>query len=730
MARARARKKKGRGGKRGNTPLLSRIGAALSLFVSGDEVDEETSNHLQEIKGLLLIGAALWLGVALASYHTPYGLAGKNWGGQAGWYLASWVYVGLGWSGYLLVFLALTWGGVLVARKHVGWPMLRVFGGLCFLLSAAFLAELALGESRPPSAALPYGPGGYLALTLVGGEVGGAAPLLIEKLGGPGLWILLVLAAVISFMLATEMAFFPAALAFAEWVAERRERRGESLPAAITGWLVRLFRGLWSFLRGSDLEAATVPGGARAGGAKKPKPRRRAKSADETGALFAEDDEEEDEDEEEWDEEEEPEEEDEYEEYDEDEDEDEDEEEEEEEDDEEEEEEEEEVTPQPRKRPAREAVGETIVFDPPTPPPGPWTFPPLDLLVPPQATRPEDEQLIEAQAQSLENALGSFRVQASVVRAKVGATVTLFELEVAQGTRMNKVTTAELKRSPPRCAPSSVRIIAPIPGKADRSVSRCRTRSGASCASRELITQKRLRQEIHGPAALPRHGRRGLACGGGPGAHAAPPDRRHHRLGQVGVHQHDPRQPAADALAARHPDDPGRPQDGRAADLREGAAPDAARGLGPMRQATNVLLWAVEKMEGRYELFKRTPACAEHQDLQRPRRGRAARAPRRDHWNEERTPRHVPYIVVVIDEMADLMMTSKKEAEHGDHAPGPEVARGRHPRHRRHPAPLDRRHHRRAQGQFADTHRVPGGEQGGQSRDPGRDGGGEASGAG
>ncbi len=34
-----------------------------------------------------------------------------------------------------------------------------------------------------------------------------------------------------------------------------------------------------------------------------------------------------------------------------------------------------------------------------------------------------------------------------------------------------------------------------------------------------------------------------------------------------------------------------------------------------------------------------------------------------DEFHDERTPRHVPYLVIVIDEMADLMMTSKKEAE-------------------------------------------------------------------
>jgi S-DNA-T family DNA segregation ATPase FtsK/SpoIIIE len=80
-----------------------------------------------------------------------------------------------------------------------------------------------------------------------------------------------------------------------------------------------------------------------------------------------------------------------------------------------------------------------------------------------------------------------------------------------------------------------------------------------------------------------------------------------------------------------------------------------------MKHATNVLLWAVEKMEGRYELFK--DAGVKNiktfnglgEDALRERMG--------ENFNEERTPRHVPYIVVIIDEMADLMMQSKKEAE-------------------------------------------------------------------
>jgi S-DNA-T family DNA segregation ATPase FtsK/SpoIIIE len=79
------------------------------------------------------------------------------------------------------------------------------------------------------------------------------------------------------------------------------------------------------------------------------------------------------------------------------------------------------------------------------------------------------------------------------------------------------------------------------------------------------------------------------------------------------------------------------------------------------RQATQVLLWACEKMEGRYELFK----GAGVKNIKGYNALSEAELKSRlgEEWDEERTPRHVPYIIVVVDEMADLMMTSKKEAE-------------------------------------------------------------------
>src|SRR6185503_13591843 len=90
--------------------------------------------------------------------------------------------------------------------------------------------------------------------------------------------------------------------------------------------------------------------------------------------------------------------------------------------------------------PTQRGLVRELPFEPPTPPPGEWKLPPLDLLEIPDRSSGLDEQTLESQARKLEAALASFRVEAQVCGAQVGPTVILFELEVSQGTRMNKVT--------------------------------------------------------------------------------------------------------------------------------------------------------------------------------------------------------------------------------------------------------------------------------------------------
>ncbi|MFN3981566.1 MAG: DNA translocase FtsK, partial [Caldilinea sp.] len=65
-------------------------------------------------------------------------------------------------------------------------------------------------------------------------------------------------------------------------------------------------------------------------------------------------------------------------------------------------------------------------------------------------------------------------------------------------------------------------------------------------------------------------------------------------------------------------------------------------------KAAGVLFWAVKEMERRYTLFSKANA----RDL-----------PRYNAYLEKNGEKHLPYIVVIVDEMADLMMAAPEEVE-------------------------------------------------------------------
>ena len=82
-----------------------------------------------------------------------------------------------------------------------------------------------------------------------------------------------------------------------------------------------------------------------------------------------------------------------------------------------------------------------------------------------------------------------------------------------------------------------------------------------------------------------------------------------------------------------------------------------------MRKAEAILAWAVEKMEERYTLLAR--AGVRHMNVYNQLSEDELMDRIEPETEEERDaiPRHMPYIVIVADEMADLMMTAGKEVE-------------------------------------------------------------------
>ena len=83
-----------------------------------------------------------------------------------------------------------------------------------------------------------------------------------------------------------------------------------------------------------------------------------------------------------------------------------------------------------------------------------------------------------------------------------------------------------------------------------------------------------------------------------------------------------------------------------------------------MKKAESILAWACDKMDERYAFLARA-GVRNIADLQRagPRRDHRTGCSPEDDEEAKRIPTYMPYIVIVVDEMADLMMTAGKEVE-------------------------------------------------------------------
>ena len=94
-----------------------------------------------------------------------------------------------------------------------------------------------------------------------------------------------------------------------------------------------------------------------------------------------------------------------------------------------------------------------------------YKLPPLDILNKPKhKNKDTDNSIIEGNINKLEQVLKSFNVIAKVVEVHVGPTVSQYELEIASGTRVNKITTLS-REIALALSKKDVRIEAPIPGK-------------------------------------------------------------------------------------------------------------------------------------------------------------------------------------------------------------------------------------------------------------------------
>ena len=179
----------------------------------------------------------------------------------------------------------------------------------------------------------------------------------------------------------------------------------------------------------------------------------------------------------------------------------------------------------------------------------PYEAPPLKLLQPqPRSNKRTaiSDEVLQENARELEGVLQDFGVKGEITNVRPGPVVTLYELEPAPGTKSSRV--IGLADDIARSMSAVAARVAVVPGRNAIGIELPNDR-------REIVVLRELLEF----AGLPGNRRAAGACARQeyrrrvghrrPLPHAASPDRRHHRLRQVGRHQHHDPVAALPALA-------------------------------------------------------------------------------------------------------------------------------------------------------------------------------------
>lgn len=289
-----------------------------------------------------------------------------------------------------------------------------------------------------------------------------------------------------------------------------------------------------------------------------------------------------------------------------------------------------------------------------------FEFPPIELLDEPEDnSQSVDYEELEENKQILLEKLATYKIEIVDINAIVGPTVTLYELTPAPGVKISRITSLEDDLAMAMAA-RGIRMIAPIPGKSAIGVE-IPNRHRELVRVRDILGTARFRDtEMELPVAL------GKSIEGEVYLHDL--TKMPHLLiagatgsgKSVGLNTL-----IAGLLYACHPSnlkfvmiDPKKielqqykelighflalPADGEDAIITD------------FNDALNVLKSCEKEMERRYDILSKASVRSIKDYNKKLRQGRL---------NPSEGHRHLPYLVVVVDELADLMMTAGKEIE-------------------------------------------------------------------
>jgi S-DNA-T family DNA segregation ATPase FtsK/SpoIIIE len=290
-----------------------------------------------------------------------------------------------------------------------------------------------------------------------------------------------------------------------------------------------------------------------------------------------------------------------------------------------------------------------------------YTLPPLELLAEPEYSfAAVQEKVVKAKATALEKLLAEFNVNARVVAADTGPVVTMFELELAAGVKVSHISTLanDMARA---LGVGAVRVVAPLPGKHTIGIE-------VPNSEKEKVRMKDIMQLA---GTQPERMAIPLFLGKDSAGEPLVSDlaQMPHLLiaGTTGSGKSVCiNSTIAGILLTRRPDevqmiliDPKMVEMTAFNTIPHLMCPIVTE----TQRAVQILGWATEKMDERYALLAeaRVKNISEYNKLGPE--GIMERFSPSNDAEAAQIPKKLPYIVIVIDELADLMMTAAKEIE-------------------------------------------------------------------
>jgi S-DNA-T family DNA segregation ATPase FtsK/SpoIIIE len=275
-----------------------------------------------------------------------------------------------------------------------------------------------------------------------------------------------------------------------------------------------------------------------------------------------------------------------------------------------------------------------------------YQFPSLGCLNVPEKEVFEDNSWMDAQRELLDVTLKNFNVRASVVNVTQGPSVTRFEVHPEPGVKVNKITNLsdDIKLS---LAAKDIRIEAPIPGKNTIGI------EVPNKVSKMVYLREILRSQEFRTNPSPMTAVLGLDISGQP----AVTDLKKMPHGLIAGATGSGKSVCINTIlvsllykASPHEVklmliDPKMVELAPYNDIPHLVSPV----ITDVKAATAALKWAVEEMERRYELFAHsgTREITRYNQLVK----------------EHKQGEHLPYLVIIIDELADLMMVAPSDVE-------------------------------------------------------------------